>query len=453
MHTFSRTILRDAFARVNFGFKFLTPGSRSLCVYEMLNSRGLMHDSTSLHPPQPNYCYVGFDPTANSLHIGNLLQIIVLQHLANAGFKPIALIGGATGQIGDPSGKSTERQLLSVDVVKSNADRLSQVLRDTFEGPLTICNNVEWYREMSMLEFLRDVGKEFRMNTMLERESVKSRVSNADLGMSFTEFSYQILQSHDFLTLHEKFGCDLQFGGSDQWGNIISGIDYIKKRTKRQVYGFTIPLLTDEHGNKIGKTSEGNDKLWLSKDKTSVFEFYQYFVNISDSEVEKLLKAFTFLSLDEIAEICEQHKKNPHLRIAQVSLARAVTKYIHKVKGLLQAELYNNLFFSDRALNSYRVTEFQTAFAETDLLVTVPKNEILNTNIVKTAARLNIFPSQAQVKKYIIGGGLSINGKKIDDTEFVFRDEDICTNDFKEKYMIFRLGKKKFKLVFIQEPR
>jgi len=420
----------------------------------MLKGRGLLHDSTSPDPPKPQHCYVGFDPTADSLHIGNLLQIIVLQHLSNHGYKPIALIGGATGQIGDPSGRSTERNLLSREEVDRNVAKISEVLNSTFEGSLTVCNNIDWYTDISMLQFLRDIGKEFRMNTMLEKDSVKSRLQNDDQGMSFTEFSYQILQSHDFFKLNEKYNCDLQFGGSDQWGNITSGIEYVKKKSRRQVYGFTIPLLTDEKGNKIGKSSEHNDKLWLSKEKTSIFNFYQYWVNIPDSQVEKLLKAFTFLELDEIERIMEEHAKNPELRHAQKLLARSVTKYIHKEKGLKQAELYTKIFFGDSDLSAVRVAEFEMAFEGTDMMSVVSIDDILNKDIIKVSTNFKIFPSQAQTKKFIESGGYYINEKKIDSSSFIITQEHIYNNHIdgkNEKFIVFRIGKKKFKILIIKE--
>ena len=342
----------------------------------VLRSRGFVNAITNesqlarkLETPQT--CYIGFDPTADSLHIGNLLQLICLKHFQNAGHRTIALIGGATAMIGDPSGRSTERPLLTTEQIKNNtaglAKSLSTVLhldtsrsvlkdsenlfykkeKELAEGEATLLlNNYDWFKDISVLQFLRDVGKHFKIQQMLNKHVIKSRMStDGEEGISYTEFSYQLLQAYDFYHLYKNENCILQIGGSDQWGNITAGTQYIHKQVSGNeeddslAFGMTLPLITTADGKKIGKsTASGGAAIWLDSDRSKPFNFYQYFINLTDADAKNFLPLFTFLPLEEISTIQKQHDENPHLRIAQKVLAERVTELIHGPEQAQQAK-------------------------------------------------------------------------------------------------------------------
>ncbi|HZI68346.1 MAG TPA: tyrosine--tRNA ligase, partial [Hanamia sp.] len=303
---------------------------------EELRWRGLIQDiipgTEDELLKEPIAAYVGFDPTADSLHIGSLIPIIVLVHLQNYGHKPIALVGGATGMVGDPSGKSEERNLLSKEVLDKNVAAVKQQLSKFLdfnsgrENAAEMVNNYDWFKDISFLDFIRDVGKHISVNYMMAKDSVKKRLEG-ESGMSFTEFTYQLVQGYDFYWLYENKNCKLQFGGSDQWGNIVTGTELIRRKAGGEAFAFTCPLLTKADGSKFGKTEKGN--IWLDPAKTSPYTFYQFWLNTADADAERFLKVFTFLSETEINELVEQHKGNEHQRILQKKLAEELTCFVH----------------------------------------------------------------------------------------------------------------------------
>jgi len=320
-------------------------------IVEELRWRGLVHDiipGTEDQLLKPTTAYIGFDPTSDSLHIGSLVPIILLKHLENFGHKPIALIGGATGMIGDPSGKSDERNLISEEDLKKNVDGIEKVLSkflDFDNGNSLLVNNLDWMKNFSFIDFVRNVGKRLTVNYMMSKDSVKNRL--VDNGMSFTEFTYQLIQGYDFYHLNKHHDCVLQMGGSDQWGNITTGTELVKKMNDdSKVFALTCPLITKSDGTKFGKTESGN--IWLDSEKTSPYKFYQFWVNTSDSDAEKYIKIFTFKSKEEIDELISDHKKEPYKRLLQKSLADSVTLFVHGQEELDKAILSSSIVFSKK---------------------------------------------------------------------------------------------------------
>lgn len=319
-----------------------------------LKWRGLIHQTTDdqhlgdwLRTGR-RVLYIGFDPTADSLHVGSLLQLMLLRRFQQAGHRPIALVGGATGMIGDPSGKSDERNLLSVDSLRANVVGIEKQMRQFLdfesENAALLVNNFDWMRKFSYLDFLRDIGKNFPVNVMLAKDSVKSRLERVDGGLSYTEFSYMLLQAYDFAYLNQHHDCELQVGGSDQWGNITAGIDLARRIRGVQLYGITSPLLVDSEGNKIGKTEEGT-KVWLAAERTSPYLLFQYWINLPDADAAKCLRFLTDLNRDEIESLDESRSKEPHLRLSQRRLAEEVTRLVHGEAGLRSAERATQVFF------------------------------------------------------------------------------------------------------------
>ena len=323
-------------------------------IFAELTWRGLLNQSTDDKHlaawllEKPRTVYIGFDPTADSLHVGSLLPVMMLRRFQRAGHRPIALVGGATGMIGDPSGKSTERNLLSVDVLRANVAGMGRQLThflDFGAGPNSalLVNNFDWMGKFSYLEFLRDVGKHFPVNVMLGKDSVKSRLERTDSGLSYTEFSYMLLQAYDFVHLHDAYGCELQAGGSDQWGNITAGIDLARRMRSAQLHGLTCPLLTKSDGTKMGKTESG--ALWLDPAKTSPYQFYQYWINLADADVGKCLRFLTDLEREEIEAIETQHAAAPEKREAQKRMAAELTRLVHGEAGLDSAIRATSVLF------------------------------------------------------------------------------------------------------------
>eukprot|EP01127_Copromyxa_protea_P021994 TRINITY_DN7712_c0_g1_i1.p1 TRINITY_DN7712_c0_g1~~TRINITY_DN7712_c0_g1_i1.p1 ORF type:complete len:443 (-),score=105.32 TRINITY_DN7712_c0_g1_i1:23-1351(-) len=426
----------------------ISPARRTLCssgqydVFTDLKNRGLLQDTTAEVSQIPRNCavYVGFDPTASSLHIGNLLQITTLQRLSNGGYKPIALIGGATGQIGDPSGRSSERNLLSGEEVDSNVKAITQQFKSFFKGEIEIQNNIGWYKDMFAIEFLRDIGKLFRVNTMLAKDSVKSRIETDHQGISFTEFSYQILQAYDFYHLYKNHNCKIQFGGSDQWGNITAGIEFIKKKSQDQGFGFTLPLVTDSEGKKIGKSSAGG-QVWLDPAKTSVYDFYQFWINIPDTDLPKMLKVFTFFELSEIESIIEKHNEQPEKRYGQGKLAAHMTEYIYGKEKTLQAVAATKVAFG-ADLSTLTVEEIELAFKDSERLVCIPEEKVFGQKVVDVALAARTAVSKSQVLKLLRGGGLYLNNKKVESEDAIFEKSDLLGG----KIGVFRSGKKNYHL-------
>nr|CCA26043.1 unnamed protein product [Albugo laibachii Nc14] len=389
--------------------------------------------------------YCGFDPTASSLHIGNLLQAIALRHFQLSGYRPILLIGGATGMIGDPSGRAQERSLLSDAMVQSNAKSLLNGLSNVLDlsGSTTgaiVLNNADWHGKMTVMDWMRHVGRHFRINKMLARENVKRRLESEN-GISFLEFSYQLFQAYDFLHLYRQYDCHAQLGGSDQWGNIVGGCDLIKKSTGKEAFGLTLPLLKTVSGEKYGK-SAGN-ALWLDSKKTSVFEFYQYFLRVQDCDVENHLKCFTFMELDEIHRIVLEHAKYPEKRLAQKMLADSVTRMIHGEDGLKKAKRATTALFSEN------ISQLESSDIE-ELVRHAPVHmkryeEIVQQHLVDVMVATGICKSKAEARRLILGGGVYVNNTRIRDGNHMIQSDQVIGTGF----VLIRTGKRNSHLLKI----
>lgn len=384
--------------------------------------------------------YCGVDPTGDSMHIGHLIPFMMMKRFELAGHHPYILIGGATGSIGDPSGRKSERQLQTMEKVQHNVEALSAQMQKLFGGAahISFVNNYDWLSKISLLDFLRDYGKLFNINTMLAKDIVASRL---DVGISFTEFAYQILQSADFLTLHRKYDVQLQIGGADQWGNITSGIDLIHKveGAETEVYGLTIPLMLKADGTKFGKTASG--AIWLDAKKSSPYEFYQFWLDQDDRDVVKYLKYFTFLDQAEIAEIEKSLHAHPEDRLAQKRLAEEVTRFVHGEEALKVAQKISKILFSGN-VDLLSVAEVQDAFGK------APSVEIsaTPTDVISLLVATKIEPSKRQAREDVTNGAITINGTRVTDVS-----EQINPSDkFDGKFVIVRRGKKKYFLAHVQ---
>ena len=395
--------------------------------------------------------YIGFDPTSDSLHIGNLVPIILLIHLQNAGHKPIALVGGATGMVGDPSGKSEERNLLSEDVLQKNVAgvkaQLEKFLDFNSDKPnaAEMANNFDWFKNFTFLDFIRDVGKHITVNYMMSKDSVKKRLEG-DTGMSFTEFTYQLVQGYDFYYLNKNKNCKLQMGGSDQWGNIVTGTELIRRKSGGNGFAFTCPLITKADGGKFGKSEKGN--VWLDAAKTSPYQFYQFWLNVADADAIRYIRIFTFLPKEIIEELIESHTGNEHQRILQKKLAEELTCFVHSRADYDFAVKASTILFNNDT------AEILGQLDETQLLQVmegVPTVHIasgdLNAGIdlVNLLVNTEIFPSKGEAKKSIQGGGISINKIKVDSIEKVIKPENLLN----EKYLLVQKGKKNYYLVSV----
>lgn len=413
--------------------------------FEELKSRGLVHQTTdeSALIKQLNEesvkLYIGFDPTADSLHIGHLLPILVLRRFQQRGHVPIALVGGGTGMIGDPSFKDQERQLNTLDTVKEWSQSIKNQLSRFIDfedqtNPAILANNYDWLGELKLIDFLRDVGKNFTINYMMSKESVKRRI---ETGISYTEFAYQLLQAYDFLNLYDEHGCLLQLGGSDQWGNITSGIELLRREREVQGFGLTMPLITKADGTKFGKT-EGN-AVWLDADKTTPYEFYQFWINTDDRDAVKFLKYFTFLSLEEIAAIEKEFLAAPETRVAQKALAKEVTTLVHGAKAYEQAvHISESLFNGD--IKGLSADEIAQGFKG------VPTYQVSNDdelNIVELLTTSKIEASKRQAREDIQNGAIYVNGERQQELNYVINEEDRIGG----KYVVIRRGKKKYFLL------
>jgi tyrosyl-tRNA synthetase len=391
---------------------------------EELQWRGMLHDTTpsveSLLAKGPQVAYIGFDPTAPSLHIGSLATIHLLVHWARTGNKPVALLGGATGAIGDPSGKSAERNLLSQETLQANADAVAAQLKAIFaayEVEITIVNNLDWVGKLSALEFLRDVGKMITISYMLAKDSVKSRLES---GMSFTEFSYQLIQGYDFLQLFQTHQCTIQMGGSDQWGNMTTGMEMIRRQTGAEVGVVTTPLVTKADGSKFGKSEEGN--VWLHAALTSPYKFYQFWLNISDQDAPKLIRVFTFLDKAAIETLETEHNTAPHLRLLQKRLAQEITTALHGKEAYDQAIQASMLLFGQSTWEEW--IRLDDALLS-DVLEGIPRYQVTVEPDMDLAALLStgtggaLFTSRSEVRKLITAGGLSLNLTKVTGDELL----------------------------------
>lgn len=416
-----------------------------------LHWRGMLHDimpGTEELLNGGSVCgYIGFDPTSDSLGVGNLAQIMTLLHFQKAGHKPIALVGGATGMVGDPSGKSQERNLLTVDTLAHNLSCQRKQLEKFLdfncgENSAEIVNNYEWFKEFRFLDFIRDVGKHITVNYMLAKDSVKARMDN---GISFTEFSYQLVQGYDFYYLWKNKSCKLQMGGSDQWGNIVTGTELIKRMGNGEAFALTTHLVTKADGAKFGKTEAGN--VWLDPDKTSPYKFYQFWLNVSDEDAKKYIRIFTLFDKDEIEKLESEHSTAPHLRILQKALAKDVSIRVHSEQDYNFAVEASELLFgrgTGESLQNLSEQDLQAVF-EGVPQVSVPLSEIERgiPIIDFLSAITNIFPSKGEAKKMLTGGGIFINKEKVDDSNYLIGKNNLI----KEKYILAQKGKKNYYLI------
>ena len=394
----------------------------------------------------PITLYCGFDPTADSLHVGSLVPLLALRRFQLCGHHPIAVAGGATGSIGDPSGKTAERQLLTHELLKANIEGVKVQLGSfmEFEGvenAAQLVDNADWTAPLSFLDVLRDIGKHFKVNAMVSKESVRARMEDRDVGISYTEFSYMILQALDFHYLCETQDCELQVGGSDQWGNITAGIDLIHRKQNRQAYGLTLPLITNAAGTKFGKTESG--AVWLDVNRTSIYQFYQFWVRVDDRDVVRYLKYFTFLSRDEVEELASQHEAEPHARIAHKALAREVTALVHGEEAVTEAIRASEILFGGE-LEGITEATFREVAGE------VPTCELSTDRfggeglwLPELLHEAGLAQSRGQARKDVKGGGVYVNGKRIDDEQHKLTASDLMFG----KYVLLRRGKRNYAVV------
>lgn len=393
--------------------------------------------------------YIGFDPTADSLHIGSLVPIILLVHLQRSGHKPIALVGGATGMVGDPSGKSEERNLLSEDVLNKNVAGVKAQLEKYLDfntalpNAAEMANNYDWFKEMNFLDFIRDTGKHIRVGYMMAKDSVKKRLES-DHGMSFTEFTYQLVQGYDFYWLYKNKNCKLQMGGSDQWGNITTGTELIRRKMDGEAFAFTCPLIKKADGGKFGKTEKGN--VWLDPEKTTPYHFYQFWLNASDSDAEEWIKIFTFLDESTINSLLTTHKQNPGERALQKKLAEEVTLFVHGKDELEKAVETTHKLFANQHAAAEDMSE-----ADLEAIEGVVKSDYAadafnaGVDVVSFLADNSIFPSKGEAKKMVQGGGVSINRNKVDNLQMKLEPSMLLHG----KYLLVQKGKKNYYLVKI----
>jgi len=419
-----------------------------------LEWRGLIHDimpgTDQLLNKEMTAGYIGFDPTADSLHIGNLVPVMLLVHFQRAGHKPVVLVGGATGMIGDPSGKSEERKLLSEEAINHNLKGQQNQLQKFLnfsdgENAAEVVNNYDWFKNFSFLGFMRDVGKHITVNYMMAKDSVKTRL---ETGLSFTEFSYQLVQGYDFLWLYENLNCKLQMGGSDQWGNIVTGTELIRRKASGEAFALTAPLITKSDGSKFGKSEGGN--VWLDPERTSPYKFYQYWLNVSDEDAYRYIKIFTLLDQESIESIHKEHLESPHLRLLQKALAKDITIRVHS-----ETE-YNNAIKASEILFGKSATDELKSIDEKTLLSVfegVPQISITKADYQNQSTAVDflteitqnlIFPSKGEARRLLQSGAVSINKQKLSSIDQVI-DFDLLQN----KYLLVQKGKKNYYLISV----
>lgn len=405
----------------------------------------------------PVTAYIGFDPTADSLHIGSLLQLMTLKRFGRAGHRPIALVGGGTGLIGDPSGREDERTLLTREKAESNmAGIRAQVERFLGEnggaggggGAVTVVNNADWLGALNLLDFLRDIGKHFSVNQMIQRDSVRVRLETREHGISYTEFTYMLLQAYDFLALHDRLGCTLQMGGSDQWGNILSGADLIRRLRGVEAHGLTSPLVTRSDGKKFGKSEEGN--IWLDARRTSPYQFYQFWLNTDDKDIVQYLRNFTFLPVEQIEVLARGVVEAPAERAAQKALAEEVTRLVHGDAALGRAQRATaTLFSKDADYRQLSEQELREAFAGApSTLLAAGRLGTPEAGLVALAAEVGLYPSRGRARNDVTNGALSVNNVAIRDAGYVISQTDLLPGGF----VILRKGKKYFHVLRVAPP-
>ena len=418
---------------------------------EELKWRGMIHDimpgTQEQFAKEMTSAYIGFDPTADSLHIGSLVQIMILVHLQKAGHKPFALVGGATGMVGDPSGKSKERNLLDEETLNHNLKCMQAQLEkfldfDCGENSAEVVNNFDWFKEFSFLDFIRDVGKHMSVNYMMAKDSVKSRL---ETGMSFTEFSYQLVQGYDFYWLWKNKKCMVQLGGSDQWGNIVTGTELIRRKGGGQAFAVTTPLIKKADGGKFGKTEEGN--VWLDKTKTSPYKFYQFWLNSSDEDAKNYIKIFTLKSQEEINSIITEHEQAQHLRVLQKALADEVTTRVHSAEDLEMAIKASNILFGKSTADDLKSLDEDTFLSVFD---GVPQFEVsandFDCGIVDfLAEKTQVFASKGEARRMLKSNAVSINKEKVNEEKQI-SSTDLISN----KYILVQKGKKNYFLIIIK---
>jgi tyrosyl-tRNA synthetase len=418
---------------------------------EELRWRGMIHDimpgTKEQLEKEMTTGYIGFDPTADSLHIGNLLPIMLLVHFQRCGHKPIALVGGATGMVGDPSGKSEERKFLDEGTLLFNLSKQRKQLEkfldfDCGKNSAEIVNNYDWFKNMTFLTFLRETGKHITVNYMMAKDSVKKRMES---GISFTEFSYQLVQGYDFLHLFREKNCKLQMGGSDQWGNIVTGTELIRRKESGDAFALTCPLVTKSDGGKFGKSEKGN--VWLDPEKTSPYSFYQFWLNVSDTDAENYIRIFTLLSESEINEIASEHKNAPHLRLLQKRLASELTKMVHSDEDLRMAAEVSEFLFGKGTTEILKKMDEKTLLS---VFEGVPQFNLIKSEIEEgigiadlLGEKTSVFPSKGEVRRMIKGGGLMVNREKINDDTAFISSKDLLNN----KYILVQKGKKNYYLI------
>ena len=424
-------------------------------IFEELEWRGLVADCTDVTELNkrlatgPITLYCGFDPTADSLHVGNLVPLLALRRFQLAGHCPIAVAGGATGSIGDPSGKSQERQLLTQEILDHNIATVKEQLRRLLDfeataNPARLVDNASWTAPVSFLGFLRDIGKHFSVNQMVAKESVRARMEDREVGISYTEFSYMLLQAFDFYHLRKELHCELQIGGSDQWGNITAGTDLIRKKLGTHAFGLTLPLITNADGSKFGKTVAG--AVWLEPRRTSVYRFYQFWINTDDRDVLRYLKYFTFLTRDEIAALAEQHAANPGARVAHKALAKSVTDLIHGAAATTEAQRASEVLFGG-SLEAISEATFAEIAGE------IPSKEIPRArladaplSLIELLVEAGLCPSKGQARKDLEGGGIYVNNVRESSLQRAVSAADLLFG----KNLLLRKGKKNYTLVTVK---
>ncbi len=423
---------------------------------EELEWRGMIHTimpgAKEQLEKEMGTAYLGIDPTADSLHIGHLVGVMILKHFQECGHRPLALVGGATGMIGDPSGKSQERNLLNEETLQKNQDgikaQLSKLLDFDSDAPnaAVMVNNYDWMKSFSFLDFIRDIGKCITVNYMMAKDSVKKRFTGEGDGMSFTEFTYQLVQGYDFLHLYENMGCKFQLGGSDQWGNITTGTELIRRKSGGEAWAITCPLITKADGTKFGKTESGN--VWLDPHYTSPYKFYQFWLNVSDEDAKRYIRIFTMLDRETVEALTVEHEEAPHLRVLQKRLAQEITTMIHSAEEWERAVEASKILFGGATSDALKSLDEQTLLQVFEGVpqFTISKEELGCTFVDMCVDKSKIFPSKGECRKMVQGGGVSLNKEKVADAQREITAEDLIA----EKYMLVQRGKKNYYLVIFE---